>query len=95
MRHLEWRMATVIPEGCVPFNIVVMVLERAAPMYGYTVRLSGSVVTLVKDSVPEAVVLPNYVGRRMVTRLAHKYCGGHVEFFYHPDMLADGGGAAH
>ena len=83
------------PDGSVPFASVAKVLRVLAQGGGFTVKIDDMRVTLVKDGSPEVVDLPDPVGRRMVARLANKYCGGKAEYFYHPDMLVDGNGAKH
>ena len=61
----------------------------------FTVKVDGLIVTIVKDASPEVTILTDPVGRRMVQRLAHKYCDGKTEYFYHPDMLVGSNGEKH
>lgn len=78
-------------EGSVAFETVVHVLRLMAQTGGFTVAVSGTTVTLVKDGNPQVVPMTNPVGRRMLLKLAHTYCDGRPEFFFHPEWLGDGG----
>lgn len=77
-----------LPEGSVSRETVIAVLSALADVHGFSMRVDGSMLTVVMDGVPEAFALCDPIGRRMVTRIAHKYAGGRVEYFYHPEMLA-------
>jgi hypothetical protein len=56
----------------------------------FTIRVSGHTVTLVRDGIPESTVLPEFVPRRMLLRLANKYSIP-TEYFFHPAMLPQSG----
>ena len=73
--------------GALPFQQVIHVLETAlSHVAGTSVSVAGNVLTLVKDGVPEVILLPEEVTRRMVSRLSRKH-GVNIEWFYHPEML--------
>lgn len=86
---------TTSPDGSVSFASVSQVLLTLAQAGSFTVRIEGMRVTLVRDGSPEVIDLQDPVGRRMVARLANKYCAGRVEYFYHPNMIINGGNTPH
>ena len=69
--------------------LVILVLETALSNTAISVTSTGQFLTIVKDGVPEVLLLPKEVTRRMVLRLANRY-GVNVEWFYHPEMLHKG-----
>jgi len=49
-------------------------------------KVDDAAITVVCNGVPETYVLPDPIGRRMISRFVHKY-KVRVEYFYHPEMI--------
>lgn len=82
----------VVPEGSVPRAHVVSVLTACGVSVSYD-QGSGKMIMYSGDGIPEVQVLPAYVTRKMLHRLASKF-DIQVAWFYHPEMCARGSSTA-
>ena len=76
--------------GALTYKQVIHTLQTAlSNTPGVSVKAEDRFLTLVKDGIPEVLLLPDQVTRRLVQRIAHKY-GVNIEWFYHPEMIHRG-----
>lgn len=75
--------------GSVPLQNVITVLQACGVSFK-CVDDGTSLVLYNNDGVPEGLVLPALVRRRMLHRITNKYAGLKIEWFYHPEMVCRG-----
>jgi hypothetical protein len=80
--------------GIVARGTVIAVLKAVAQECGFLITEEMGTITLIKDSVPEVIILSESVPRRMIGRFVGKY-GVKVEYFYHPELCLGGNSTRH
>ena len=73
-------------DGSVSRQSVIAVMVAMASICGFSIKIDDAMVTVVCNGVPEIYMLPDPVGRRLISRFVHKY-KVRVEYFYHPQMI--------
>lgn len=77
-------------EGCVSRDVVVLILQKC----NVSLKIEDNELTLFKDGIPEVIVMPEVIPRKMLHRFNIRY-GVPIELFYNPEMCGDGGSRSH
>ena len=73
-------------DGSVPRDAVINTL-LSVNVEGLSIGADGDAVRFIVKGVPEVVVLPDQVPRRMLQRFDKKF-GVKIEYFYHPELIS-------